>query len=224
MTLLQNVRNNIFNGSLEVTAPFQPPAFAKTTNTNKMQFVYDVSDGIDNLAQVESVNNSKSPSSLNIVILNLFDRIYGEDATTFTPQGSWEEKHGYWLNGTSGSVEDKKYTPAMDPYLSARGVRIVELLAPAGKLFKNLLKMNWHYQMNIKMLSEKAQMKLSGSKEYSFVAAAHHLLYDNLLKLQHQHKVSVDIVRSVVHSAVIYVFLLLVSSRCGLRAEMRFFE
>lgn len=175
----------------------------KSLTYNYMQFVHDVSDGIDKLAQVESVNNSKSPSSLNIVILNLFDRIYGEDATTFAPPSNWEEKYGYWLIGTSGSIEDKKYAPAKDPYLSARGVRIVELLAPAGKLFTNLLKMNWHYQMNIKMLSEKAQMKLSGSKEYSFVAAAHHLLYDNLIKLQHQHKVY----SSAFASVLIYILM-----------------
>ena len=139
---------------------------------------------------MESVNNNKSPSSLNIVILNLFDRIYGEDATTFLPPSNWDEKYGYWLLGTSGGVEEDKTAAVREFYLSARGARLVDLMTPDGKLFRSLMKMNWHYQMNIRMLSEKAQMKLGGSKEYSFVASAHHLLYDNLLKLQHQQKVS----------------------------------
>jgi hypothetical protein len=156
-----------------------------------LQFVFEVADGIDKLAHVESVNNNKSPSSLNIVVLNLFDRIYGEEVTAFVRPGTWDDKHcSTWLQSLSGYVHDDKHpSPFRDYYLSARGARIVELLAPNGKLFKSMLKMNWHFQMNINLLSEKAQMKLSGSKEYPFVAAAHHLLYDNLLKLQHQHKV-----------------------------------
>lgn len=153
------------------------------------QYIFDVADGIDKLAYVESVNNNKSPSSLNIVVLNLFDRLYGEDATTFVPPTNWDEKHGHWLRGVSGGAEEGKVVVNRDYYISCRGSRLVDLMAPNGKLFNSLTKMNWHYQMNISMLSEKAQMKLTGSKEYCFVAAAHHLLYDNLLKLQHQQKV-----------------------------------
>ena len=124
-------------------------------------------------------------------MLNLFDRIYGEDSTGFVAENTWVEKHGNWIATSSGCVEgEKQWGHVNGCYISSRGARLLQLMSPTGKLFKSMLKMNWHFQMNVNLLSEKAQMKLGNSKEYLFIAAAHHLLYDNLLKMQPQRKVS----------------------------------
>ena len=139
---------------------------------------------------MELSNYTKTATTLNIVVLNLFDRLYGEEVTQFSAVAPWKASSGDWISKTSGVLSDEKQVASADGYLGVRGARVVDLLSPTGRLFEALLRMNWHFQMSIGLLPEKAQMKLVASKEYQFVASKHHLLYDNLLKLQNQTKVS----------------------------------
>jgi hypothetical protein len=73
--------------------------------------------------------------------------------------------------------------------IGARGSRVIDLLAPSSRFFEALLRANWMIQMSLDLLPEKAQLRLLESKEYAYVAAPHHMLYENLMKLQHLNKV-----------------------------------
>jgi hypothetical protein len=54
--------------------------------------------------------------------------------------------------------------------------------------------------MSLDLLPEKAQLRLLESKEYPYIAAPHHMLYENLMKLQHLNKV-IYIICNVVRKA-----------------------
>ena len=115
------------------------------------------------------------------------------ESTQFLPHANWNDKKGDWLSMVTSYSYDVKHLFRKDNYLSIQGFRIVELLSPGGKLLSSLLKTNWQIQMDIKLLPEKVQMKLSNAKEYAHVAATHHLLYENMLKMQPRNKVELDI-------------------------------
>lgn len=186
------------------------------------QHVFDVADGVDKLifselfgfsnksrgAYSSSASSSSASSgghSFNVLILNLFDRLFGEEVTKFgRAVPSWNYAVSDWIALTSGIVEDsdRALLPLASPMASsssasgsaytgigARGGRIIDLLAPSSRFFEALLRANWVIQMSLDLLPEKAQLRLLESKEYPYMAAPHHMLYENLMKLQHLNKV-----------------------------------